>query len=200
LRPTRPEEHASYIEDRRGGLRETVSQIPVAGAPFTWEVGCGHGHFLTAFATEHPNEYCLGIDISSDRIGRALRKRNRAGLRSLEFIRADAEDFLAVLPGKARFSRVFVLFPDPWPKRRHHKNRVMKPSFLAAVAARSIPNAALYFRTDHEDYFKDVSTFIRCSEAWTIDPSQQWPVDEPTVFQKRAKGHFSLVATRRPIG
>jgi tRNA (guanine-N7-)-methyltransferase len=197
LRPARLAEHVSHIDERRGELRHAVAEIIKASSRFVWEVGCGHGHFLAAYAAAHPDESCIGIDITSDRIARAERKRARARLGNLHFIRADAEDFLVVMPERARFTKIFILFPDPWPKRRHHKNRIVKPGFLAAAAARSQKGASLFYRTDHEPYFREVASMMKVHPDWSEPDLAPWPFDEPTVFQKRAALHFSLVATRR---
>jgi tRNA (guanine-N7-)-methyltransferase len=178
-------------------LRRTLAEIIPPSDRFVWEVGCGHGHFLTAYATAHPDQTCIGIDITSDRIVRADRKRERAKLKNLRFIRADADDFLAVMPERARFTSIFILFPDPWPKRRHHKNRVVREAFLTAAAARSGKGVGLHFRTDHDPYFKDVGAAIRAHPDWTESDSSVFPFEEPTVFQKRASRHFTLVAMRR---
>jgi tRNA (guanine-N7-)-methyltransferase len=197
LRPVQPAEHASHIAGRREELRLNLAEVVGPEARFVWEVGCGHGHFLTAYAKAHPAEACIGIDITSDRIERAERKRGRARLENLHFVRADAEDFLAVMPERAKFTAIFILFPDPWPKRRHHKNRVVKPEFLAAAAARAQKGTALYFRTDHEPYFREVAAIVNSQKEWSGQDAAAWPFDEPTVFGKRAPRHFSLVATRR---
>jgi tRNA (guanine-N7-)-methyltransferase len=197
LRPIRLAEHASHVSERREELRHKLAEVIGSEARFVWEVGCGHGHFLTAFAKAHPAETCIGIDITSDRIERAERKRGRARLENLHFIRADAEDFLAVMPERAKFASIFILFPDPWPKRRHHKNRVVKPEFLAAAAARTQKGSAIYFRTDHEPYFREVAALVKAQKDWSEQDKAAWPFDEPTVFGKRAARHFSLVATRR---
>jgi tRNA (guanine-N7-)-methyltransferase len=163
---------------------------------FVWEVGSGHGHFLSAYAAAHPGDLCLGVDISSDRVARANRKLDRARLENLHFFLADAEDFLAAMPDGAHFAEVYVLFPDPWPKRRHHKNRVMKTEFLESVAARTKKGANLYFRTDHEDYFREAVALVRAHRAWSVFARKDLPFEEPTVFQKRAERHFTLVAKR----
>lgn len=197
MRPVHPTEHASHVEARREKLRVVVGQIIGPDARFVWEIGSGHGHFLNAYAAAHPDEACVGVDITSDRIARADRKRDRARLQNLHFIRADAEDFLAVMPDGARFAAIFILFPDPWPKRRHHKNRVVKPEFLKAVAARSRRGAPLYFRTDHEPYFREVLALLSGHAQWSDPETGPWPFDAATVFQKRAERHFSLVAVRR---
>jgi tRNA (guanine-N7-)-methyltransferase len=185
------------IAQRRGDLRLVLAKILKDRDRFIWEVGCGHGHFLAAYSEAHPDVTCVGVDITSDRIARAVRKRERARLNNLHFIRADAEDFLAVMPARSRFTSIFILFPDPWPKRRHHKNRVVKPHFLTAAAANSEKGAVLYFRTDHEPYFKEVSSLVGAHPDWEKSSPPAWPFEEETVFQKRALRHFSLVALRR---
>jgi tRNA (guanine-N7-)-methyltransferase len=197
LRPTRLAEHSSHISERRCDLRALLDKIIAPPISFVWEVGSGHGHFLAALAKAHPEKICVGVDIMSDRVARAKRKRERARLANLHFIRADAADFLAVMPEGARFSEIFVLFPDPWPKRRHHKNRVITPEFLSEVAAKSSRETDLYFRTDHEPYYLDVASFVRGHKDWKEQDVRILPLEEPTVFQKRSHSHFTLVARRR---
>jgi tRNA (guanine-N7-)-methyltransferase len=197
LRPTRLAEHTSYISGRRDDLKGKLESILGSKRDLVWEVGSGHGHFLTAYAKTHPDQTCIGVDIMSDRVIRAHRKRERAELAHLHFIRADAEDFLAVMPEGARFTSIFVLFPDPWPKRRHHKNRMMNEGFLSAVASRSSSETRLYFRTDHEEYFLAASSILKAHADWEVQEDRLLPFEEETVFQKRSAGHFTLVARPR---
>lgn len=197
MRASRPAEHATRISKRRAILRSTLDAMLGSGSRFVWEVGSGHGHFLTAYAAAHPDVPCVGIDIASDRILRSERKRLRSRLSNLHFVRAAADDFLATLPEGARFLAIYVLFPDPWPKRRHHKNRVMTADFLAAVARVSVQGAPLFFRTDHEAYFRQGADAVRSHADWTAAEPAPWPFEEPTVFQLKAERHFSLVALRR---
>ena len=187
----------ALVAQRREQLRIQIPRLLPENGPFVWEIGCGHGHFLTAYAAAHPTEQCIGIDISPERIARAERKQVRAGLRNLHFILADAEDFLASLPLGRRIGTMFILFPDPWPKRRHHKNRLIKPEFLAAAAAASEKGAPLYFRTDYEPYFAEARLAVGADPAWRLLPPAPLPLEEPTVFQKRAPRHFTLVAERQ---
>jgi tRNA (guanine-N7-)-methyltransferase len=197
LRAARLTQHVSHVIERREQLRRTLAALIKPSARFVWEVGSGHGHFLTAYAGAHPDQICIGIDITSDRIARADKKRDRARLGNLHFVRADADDFLAVMPDRARFISIFILFPDPWPKRRHHKNRVVKEEFLTASAKKSRRDSKLYFRTDHEPYYREVCALLNAHQSWSDPETQQWPFDEATVFEKRAERHFSLVAKRR---
>src|ERR1700734_1787041 len=90
--------HPEVVRRRREALARIFSEIFPKPGEFVWEVGCGHGHFLAAYAAAHPEKQCIGIDISSDRISRANRKRERARLANLHFILAEADDFLAVMP------------------------------------------------------------------------------------------------------
>ena len=189
--------HVAIVASRRDALRRVLADRIGATERFVWEVGSGHGHFLAAYAAAHPSETCVGIDIASERIARADRKRERSKLERLHFVRADAEDFLASMPERARCSSIFVLFPDPWPKRRHHKKRLIKPEFLSAVAARSTKGAHLHFRTDHEPYFREAQGILLEHEDWIRSDATTLPFEEPTVFQKRAARYFTLVAMRR---
>jgi tRNA (guanine-N7-)-methyltransferase len=162
----------------------------------TLEIGCGHGHYLTAYAAAHPEAFCVGIDLLKDRIARAERKRNRARLANLVFIQAEAADLLKALPSGVALANVFILFPDPWPKRRHHKNRIIQPDFLSALAEASAPGAHLYFRTDYGPYFEDAHRTVSSHGRWQLKPTDSWPFELETVFQSRADTYQSLIARR----
>ena len=129
--------YLARMAERRELLRAEVAGLLPPRGPFVWEIGCGHGHFLAAYAEAHPAECCIGIDINLDRVRRATRKRDRAGLDRLHFLRAEARLFLEVLPPGAGVSAIYMLFPDPWPKKRHHKYRLLQADFLHEVAQRA---------------------------------------------------------------
>src|SRR5258708_29925336 len=82
--------HVARVDARRVALSEELSRLVTQKTEVVWEVGCGHGHFLTAYAEANPRQQCIGIDVARDRITRAIRKCNRAGLENLHFIHADA--------------------------------------------------------------------------------------------------------------
>ena len=188
--------HLALIAQRRASLRTALADVLPAGACFLCEIGSGHGHFLTAYAAAHPGELCIGIDLIGERVARATRKRDRARLTNLHFFQAEAYDFLAALPAGARFSAIMVLFPDPWPKRRHHKNRLLQPAFLDVLAAQTGQGTRLYFRTDHRGYFADATAVLAAHPAWRMDPAAPWIFEFGTVFQARAPAYHSLVAER----
>ena len=195
--PARTAEYLARRDATREALGHELGRLLTGHAEITWEVGAGHGHFLTDYARVHPNEFCLGIDLVRDPGAPANRKRDRAKLGNLAFLQAEASEFLLVLPENIQFQRVFVLFPDPWPKRRHHKNRLMQADFLSAVAARSLPGADLCFRTDDASYFAAAKAAVLSHGDWLLKAGTPWPFERETVFQSRAETYQSLVATRR---
>jgi tRNA (guanine-N7-)-methyltransferase len=188
--------YGAIVAERLLTLQTALGAALAGATRLLWEVGCGHGHFLTAYATAHPEKTCLGVDIASDRIERAERKRKRAGLPNLHFVRADANLFLRALPSTVELSEVFILFPDPWPKSRHHKHRLLQPAFLDAIAAKAAASCRIYFRTDDSAYFQHASRVVQSATAWTLT-TEPWPFEFETVFQRRAEAHQSLIAQRR---
>jgi tRNA (guanine-N7-)-methyltransferase len=186
------------IEQRRTVLQAQLTRILAGTSTFTWELGCGHGHFLAAYAQANPDKLCIGIDIVSERIQRAQRKRDRAQLPNLFFVHAEARLFLDVLPPDASFSELFILFPDPWPKVRHHKHRVLQRDFLARAATSATKLSRICFRTDHSAYFEDTRRALRSSPHWQL-AEEEWPFEFCTVFQRRAAHYQSLIARRTAV-
>jgi len=185
---------ASRVADLHTQLAAKVADWT---GPVTLEIGCGHGHFMAAYAAAHPEERCLAIDIIVDRLERAQRKTDRAGLTNVAFLRAEAGLFIDHLPSAFQLQRVFVLFPDPWPKRRHHKNRLLQADFLHRLAARCTPGAHLGFRTDHAPYFDEVVALLADHPDWQL-VDEPWPFEQATVFQNRAPAFQSCQAALRP--
>jgi tRNA (guanine-N7-)-methyltransferase len=189
-------DYERYLEDRAARLavlRDYLSGIPTAH-PIVLEAGCGHGHFLTAYATAHPGVYCLGVDLISKRIGRGERKRSRQELANLAFLKADIREVLAVWPSALKVERIFMLFPDPWPKARHHKHRMVQPDLLTALANHTAPNATFHFRTDHPDYFAWTVEQITSHPDWHLAQHLDWPFERITLFQERMGSYQSLTA------
>ena len=192
----RTAEYRARLVERRAKLQAELAAILPHGGPFALEVGSGHGHFLTAFAEANPGRICVGIDLEKERVTRSLRKRDRAKLKNLHFLQGDATMLLEVLPPGAAADLIFVLFPDPWPKLRHHKHRILQTQFLTSLANKTLPGSHLCFRTDFEPYFRDAEETIRAHGDWTL-VSAPWPFELPTVFQQRAEAFHSWVAQRR---
>ena len=191
----RTKHYRAMMAERRSALAAQLGAVFPTAADIVWELGSGHGHFLAAYAQAHPTERCVGIDIMSERVERALRKKHRARLHNLEFYQAEAGLFLEVLPSRLRIKRAFILFPDPWPKARHHKHRIVRADFLHELALRATPDCRLYFRTDFVPYFESGRSVFAAHHDWQI-MDEPWPFEFETVFQSRADRHHSLVARR----
>lgn len=184
-------------EQRRAEVRGALRPLVAGHERIVLEIGCGHGHFLEAYAAAHPDVFCLGIDLMSDRIRRGTRKKERSRLANLAFLHASASDLLAALPEHVKLGAIFVLFPDPWPKRRHWKNRLVQPEFLDALADHAVPGAPFHFRTDHVPYFEEARAVVAAHPKWKLAPSTAvWPFEFTTVFQARAPSYQSLIAHR----
>jgi tRNA (guanine-N7-)-methyltransferase len=194
--PTRTAEYIAHSKARQAALKHTLAELLAAHSRLTLELGAGHGHFLTDYAAEHPAEFCLGIDLQRDRVNRAERKCKRARLTNLAFLQAEALESVSLLPAHTKVQKIFILFPDPWPKRRHHKNRLLQQDFLSELAKRTSSDAQLYFRTDDTSYFTAAHAVVQEHDKWHIARTP-WPYERETVFQSRAPAYQSLVAVRR---
>ena len=184
---------------RLTALRAEITAVLPASKPrFVFEIGCGNGHFLAAYAAAHPAQFCVGIDLRLERIEKALYKRDRAGLGNLHFLRCDALDFLHELPAGACLGDIYLLFPDPWPKKRHHKHRLFKTEFLGKLAARAGQGSRLFFRTDYKPYFDEAVATLAGHRAWSFLPPGPFAFESPTIFQSRAAVFYSLRAVYVP--
>ncbi|MCS6243984.1 MAG: SAM-dependent methyltransferase [Opitutus sp.] len=178
-------------------LRALLAPLLQTQLPLTLEIGSGHGHYLTAYAEAHPQKFCIGIDIIGDRLERSARKSTRAALTNIAWVHAEVTLFLEALPADTRLAEIFLLFSDPWPKRRHCKNRVLQTEFLTLLASRAGEGARFCFRTDHVEYFDYAQKIAVAHADWQV-AEEVWPFELASVFQDRAEnGHQSFIARRR---
>ena len=148
--------------------------------PLEVEVGCGKGRFLTARAKAHPDCDFLGIERMLERVRLFDGKCRREGIANAKVLRLEAlYTFHYLLPAH-HARRVYVFFPDPWPKRKHHSHRLFGPLFLNALWKRLEVGGRVEFATDHAEYFgavrecfaadarfEDVEPMPRPKEVWT---------------------------------
>ncbi|WP_309021838.1 tRNA (guanosine(46)-N7)-methyltransferase TrmB [Pelagicoccus sp. SDUM812002] len=190
-------QHLEWVEKRRAQLEEKLATLFSVPAVLTLEIGCGHGHWLADFAVSFPEKQCLGVDLIGDRIERAQKKVERAGATNARFVRGEAFEVLDLMPSHVRLNEVFILFPDPWPKKRHWKNRLFSVKFLSELAKRCASGVRCHFRTDHGPYFDWAEQVIAEQDVWEPEGNFEWPFERETVFQNRADSYQSLVVVKR---
>jgi tRNA (guanine-N7-)-methyltransferase len=177
-------------------LRATLATALAGRTGITFELGCGHGHWLAAYAAAHPGEYCVGIDLITHRVERSVRKQTLGKLDNVIFLKAEATEFLEALPSQVNLAKIFILYPDPWPKKKHHKNRFISPANLALLASRASPGARLHFRTDNADYFDWTLDHLSAHPKWRVEPGNTWPFEQKTFFEERMKDRRDVFAVR----
>jgi tRNA (guanine-N7-)-methyltransferase len=193
------EAHARELEKQK--QRKVALQVDCAAAlegvdRILFEAGCGHGHWLTSYAEENPAQSCVGIDLISWRIRKGLDKRDKRQLKNLHFFKAELGEFLEVLPAHIRFDMTVLLFPDPWPKARHHRRRMVQAAFLDEVARRTDVGGHFCFRSDDLPYYEWTVEHLQAHPDWEIDTTAEWPHETETYFQVLMDGYHSVVARR----
>ena len=151
---------------------------PPLGEGETWlEIGFGGGEHLAEQAARRPDVRLLGAEPFLNGAASALRHIDERGLANVRLHVGDARDLLAAL-SHASLHRVFILFPDPWPKARHRKRRLVNPAFAAEVARVLKPGGALRFATDWADYVDTALLALRSEPglAWSARRADDWRV------------------------
>ena len=121
-------------------------------APRILEIGFGMGETTAAIAQAHPELDYLGVEVHTPGVGALLRRVEALGLANVRVVQHDAIDVVEYMLGPAALDGVHVFFPDPWPKKRHHKRRLLQPAFVRLLVTRMKAGAYLHVATDWEDY------------------------------------------------
>jgi tRNA (guanine-N7-)-methyltransferase len=159
-------------------------------APRSVEIGFGNGELLVEMASAAPDQDFLGIEVHEPGIGHCLLEIERRGLKNVRLIRRDAVDVLREQIPAASLARVQLMFPDPWPKKRHHKRRIVQAEFLAQVARALQPGGEFHVATDWPPYAEHIAaTLQECREFEVIAAGS--PARQPTRFERRGQrlGH-----------
>jgi tRNA (guanine-N7-)-methyltransferase len=155
--------HSQYSLTNRLDLETIFGRKP----PLHVDLGCGDGSFLCALAQRLPDKNFLGIERLSGRVRSCARKA--ASLNNVRLLQI--ESFYAVrylLPAES-VETFYLLFPDPWPKRRHHRRRIVTPDFLNSAHAALEQNGIIYIATDYLDYFRKIKKIAESTPGFAID-------------------------------
>lgn len=139
-----------YVVTEISRLRDLPSLFG-RDAPHCLEVGCGDGATLVALAQRFPSSDFLGVEVYRSGLGRLLQQLARLGLGNVRLIAADAEEVIDEFSDRS-IDEMYLFFPDPWPKRRHAKRRLVKPEFLRTASRVLCRGGRLRIATDWPDY------------------------------------------------
>ncbi|HEX6137513.1 MAG TPA: tRNA (guanosine(46)-N7)-methyltransferase TrmB [Casimicrobiaceae bacterium] len=173
--------------------------------PVVLEIGFGMGETTAAIAAAHPAVNFLGVDVHWPGVGALLRRIDAQRLTNVRVLRHDAVDVVEAMIAPASLAGVHVYFPDPWPKKRHHKRRLLKPAFVHTLASRLAPGGYLHVATDWQPYAEEILATLAAepllaNTAQGFAPRPAWrPL---TKFERRGleRGHavFDLLFTAAP--
>ncbi len=134
--------------------RLAAAELVKDGRPLEVDLGCGDGRFLMEMAEHHPERDFLGVERLLGRVRKVCRKVTRRKLENARVLRLESRYVVEWLLPEASVSRLHVMCPDPWPKVRHHRRRLLQVEFLEAVRRVLVPGGEFLFMTDHEEYFE----------------------------------------------
>jgi tRNA (guanine-N7-)-methyltransferase len=129
-------------------------------APLVLEIGSGMGETTAAIAQARPDVDFIAVEVHGPGVGSLLNRIESSKLSNLKVIRHDALEVLETMIPDAALAAIHLFFPDPWPKKRHHKRRLVQPEFAALAARKLAPGATLHAATDWPDYAEHMSTVL----------------------------------------
>lgn len=123
--------------------------------PINIEIGIGNGGFIKHYAMQRPNENFIGFEVFKKIMRKAVKKAERLNQDNVRLFHFDARFFVKRLPA-ASVSNFYVNFPDPWPKKKHTKRRILKTEFIELMRDKLVPGGHLFMATDHDDYADEI--------------------------------------------
>ena len=196
-RPIKPRQ-AALVERRLPGLRVPDGPVdPAALMPAareTWlEIGFGGGEHMAAQAARSPDVLILGAEPFQNGVASAVRHIDEQGLTNVRLHDGDVRDLMARLPD-ASLARVFILFPDPWPKARHNKRRLVQAELVADLARLLRPGGRLRFASDWADYVD------RALESILANPAFAWPAERAYDWRVPPADHITTRYEEKRLG
>jgi len=176
--------------------RLNLAELFPGPQPLEVELGCGDASFLVEYARRHPERNFIGVERLLGRIRKLDRKGRRAGLANLRGARIESSYFLQWLLPPRSVSALHVYFPDPWPKQKHRRHRLVDENFPTLARAVLAPGGAVYLRTDDADYFRQMTEVFGASGEFQEIETPAELAGLPTDFEREfnARGIQTLRA------
>jgi tRNA (guanine-N7-)-methyltransferase len=192
----------------RGQQRAYQEQLPRFGVPYSAspldfdalfgaklpvivEIGSGMGETTAGIAAEHPENGYLAIEVHTPGVGSLLKQVAELGLTNLRVVQHDAVEVVRHMIPAASLAGVHVFFPDPWPKKRHHKRRLIQREFAGLLASRLAPGGYLHVATDWREYAEHILQVL-CATPGLVNTAADFvprPASRPqTKFERRGVG------------
>ena len=147
-----------------------AEQIFKQQAPWVVEIGFGNGQHLASMAITHPEKNYLGIEVYRPGVGSLLMTAQQHTLSNLKVCAHDAVAVMRDAIADQQLAEIYILCPDPWPKRRHHKRRLLQRSFVQRLYECLQPAGKLYIATDHEEYADYIQHVMAAFPSLTTQP------------------------------
>ena len=166
------------------------SEKIASARPLVLEIGSGMGDSTVEIAAAHPELDFVAVEVHGPGVGSLLKQIDAKGLKNLRVIRHDAIEVLENMVADESLAAIHLFFPDPWPKKRHHKRRMVQPQFAALAARKLKVGGMLHAATDWPDYAQQIAAVFAASELF--EQAESGLVRRPvTKFESRGRrlGH-----------
>ncbi len=176
-----------------------LTELFLRPQPLEVELGCGDAAFLVNYARLHPERNFLGVERLLGRLRKLDRKGRRAGLTNLRGVRIESAYFLEYLLPEHAAAELHVYFPDPWPKKKHRRRRLINERFPTLAYRALEPGGCVYLRTDDADYFSQMNEAFAPDNRFHPADTPQKLAAIPTDFERDflAQGKQTLRAAFR---
>lgn len=162
------------------------SEIFGRDAPTDIEIGSGKGKFLNELAALHPERNLLAVERSAKYQRLCCDRAARRGLTNVRLVRTTGEDLLLRLLAEDSVDTFYVLFSDPWPKKRHHKRRFIKTETVAEMGRALVPGGRVLIKSDHEDYATVIGDVLANPPGFEqLDPDRAFAGLPVTGFERK---------------
>jgi tRNA (guanine-N7-)-methyltransferase len=171
-------------------------------APLEVELGCGDASFLVEYARRNPDRNFIGVERLLGRIQKLDKKGRRTGLQNTRGVRIESAYFLEYLLPAHSATALHIYFPDPWPKKKHRRHRLINPSFPALARRALTGRGVVYLRTDDTDYFQQMNEVFDAAKEFEKVETPAALAEITTDFERdfNAQGIPTLRAAYRLIG